>query len=99
MPLPCSIISGWPHRYPTALVPFSPHITAYLRISSSTRPTSPVHFSSSHGRLIVGTYVSQGLSCANFCNSSWYPNSHERLAPLSRNSLCSPANLPSFQSL
>src|SRR6202158_2634325 len=52
MPFACSTISGCPHRYPTLFAPVSPHWSAYLRIRSSTRPTSPFQLSSSHGRLL-----------------------------------------------
>ena len=41
-------------------LPFSPHMSAYLRSTSSARPVSPFHFSSSQARLTVGTYFSHG---------------------------------------
>src|SRR5581483_9668461 len=96
MLLPFSIMSGCPHRYATEFVPSSSHLSEYFRMTSSTRPISPIHFSSSHGRLTEGTYFSHGTSAAILQSSSQYPNSHDRLAPFRANSLCSPLNVPSF---
>jgi len=43
----------------------NPHRSAYLRIKSSTRPVSPRHSASSHGRLTVARISATGL-CAYF---------------------------------
>src|SRR6266446_4018815 len=88
MLLLCSIISGCPHRYASVSSPVSPHSSTYFLNRSSTRPRSPFHVTSSDARLIVGTYVSQFAVDAILASSSWYPNSHDRLAPFSGNSLC-----------
>src|ERR1700675_693134 len=70
MPFACSTISGCPHRYPTLFAPVSPHWSAYLRITSSTRPTSPFQLSSSQGRLTVKTERNHGACFEKDSNSS-----------------------------
>src|SRR5260370_1733101 len=97
MLLLCSIISGCPHRYVSVSSPVSPHSSTYFLNKSFTRPPSPFHVTSSDARLIVGTYVSQCAVDAMFASSSWYPNSHDRLAPFSRKNLFPDGN-PSSRS-
>src|SRR5580698_9166820 len=49
------IIPGWPQRKMPPLPGRIPAASAYLRMTSSTRPHSPRHSGSSQGRLTVGT--------------------------------------------
>src|SRR5689334_19638189 len=44
--LPCSTMPGWPQRYAMVADGSSDHTSLYFRITSSTRPVSPVHPSS-----------------------------------------------------